>query len=402
MQSTPYQTNRLPGQRIATFAFMVVFTTMLNLRCVKHTKYVPDPEQDIDRWISNFEQQMSFSYQYEMKVGFVHVRASGDCMIGKGEELAGQWKRNGDVRRFKYVGLGDTEYSQEDGAWKASSRGEQSDVFTQITRILTFDKFQYKGFNDGFWYTFRANIPFLAPDRRKEMIGSIKISRRNYLPEVIWAGLPDSSAFWTAQIFGYNNRKNIKQPVRGSNDYLAIVSENSEITDSRVLKQRLDLVGVDYRSKRVANGILLSLPSHYGFEDVESMLRPGGLLVYGVTLDNKTAHRTAYLKDNMYAPVYLTEVLLTGRDVRDVEINFDERSTPYISLKLHEKRILPPMVAFEVDSMLVATAAIDTSRKMDRIRLYPEMQYHDIEILRAYIVQPLGAVELRPLHGDNP
>lgn len=390
------------GKSIATFPFCAVLAVTLCLNCVQYAKYVPNPEQDIDRWIKNFEQQISFSYEYEMKVSFVHVHASGDCMIGKGEKLTGQWQRNGDVRRFKYVGLGDIEYSREDGAWQESSRGEQSDVFTQIKRILTFDKFQYQGFDDGYWYTFKANIPFLAPDRRKEMIGSIKISRRNYLPELIWAGLPDSSAFWTAQIFGYNDRKNIKQPVREFNDYVVILTGSSKIADSRGLKHRLYLVGVDFRTEIVPHGMLLSLPSHYGLEDVKTMLRPGGLSVYGVTLDNKAAHRIAYLKDNMYAPVYLTDILLTERDVRDVEIDFDERSTPYISLKLHEKHMMPPTVAFEIDSVVVATAALDTSRKMDRIRLYPEMQYHDIEILRAYVAQPLRAVELRRAHGENP
>ena len=402
MRNIPYQTNRLSRQNIITLALFTAFTSILSLRCVRHSKYVPDPEQDIGRWIKNFEQQKSFSYEYEMRVSFVSVRASGDCEIGKGERLTGQWRRNEAIREFEYIGLGDIEYSREGDTWQESPRGEQSDVFTQTKRILTFDKFQYQGFDDGFWFAFKANIPFLAPDRRKEMIGLIKISRRNYLPELIWAGLPDSSAFWTARFFGYNGRKNIKQPVRELNNYIAVLPGSSKTTDARMLKRRLALIGVDHKTETAPEGLLLSFPSHYVLEDVKSMLRPGGLTVYGVTMDNKAAQRTAYLHDNMYRPVFLTDILLNGRDVRDVKIRFDQRSTPYISLKLHEKHALPSMIAFEIDSTLVATAALDTSRKMDRISLYPEMQYHDIEILRAYIVQPLGGLELSPAHGESP
>lgn len=400
MQSRQSNKNGYSRVRVAPFLIHTGLFILICACCARYVKYIPDPEKDIDRWIMNFEQQKSFSYEYEMRVMSVRVEAAGDCMIGKGEKLAGQWKSNGDVRDFEYIGLGDIEYSRKDGAWEKASRGEQSDVFTQIKRILTFGKFEYKDFEDGFWYQFKANVPFLAPDRRKEMIGMIKISPDNYLPEFIWAGLPDSSSYWTGRMFKYNADKDIKSPGREYSDYLAILTEPSEYDDYRALRTRLDMIDIDYRIKKADGGILLSVPIHHKLEDIKSMLRPGGLVIYGVVGKGGAAKRIGYVKNNMYAPVYLTDVVLTERDIRDAEIRFDQRSTPYISLKLRERRKMPQVVAFQIDSVLVTTTTLDTLKTMDRIKLYPEMQYLDVEILRAHIVQPLSAFELRPTGGE--
>jgi hypothetical protein len=385
--------------RFAQFLHYAGLSLLFFACCTQYVKYNPDPEKDIDRWITNFSLQKSFSYEYEMRVISVRVKAAGECMIGKGEKLAGQWRSDGEVRDFEYVGLGDLEYSRKNGAWEKAYRGEQSDVFAQIERILSFGKFQYKGFEDGFWYGFKANVPFLAPDRRKEMIGMVKISADDYLPEFIWAGLPDSSSYWTGRMFKYNRDKNIESPGREYGDYLAVPTETSQRDYYRQLKTRLDMINIDYRVRKTDRGILLSVPIHERLEDMRAMLSPGGLAIYGVVGERNMARKTGYLRNNMREPVYLSGVLYTEDDIRDAEIKFDQRSTPYISLRFRERRKMPQVIAFEIDSVLVATAALDTLKTLDRIRLYPEMQYRDVEILRAQIVQPLGALELRPAGG---
>lgn len=389
-------------QYFATIMCSVSMSIIVSHGCTKYAKYIPDPVKDIDGWAKNFEQQKSFSYEYEMKTNFVSVRACGDCVIGVGERLSGQWERGDGVQEFEYIGLGDIEYARKGSDWEKAPRGEESDVFTQIKRLLSFDKFEYEGFDDGFLYRFRANVPFLAPDRRKEMIGIMKISDDDYLPEFIWAGLPDSSIYWTAQIFDRNTYKDVKTPIKEYREYL--VSYGAQTGDDIYgnIESRLDLLNVDYRLKSVREGLLISLPDQYGVEDVEKMLRTGGLSVYGVVQTGKAATRTAHLKDDLYAPVFLSDLLFTEVLVKDAEINFDQRSTPYIALRLREGRKMPHMIAFEVDSVLIATATLDTLYKMDRIKVYPDMQYREMEILRAYIKKPLGALKISPTGGENP
>jgi hypothetical protein len=389
-------------QYFAAIMCSVSLSIIFSHGCAKYAKYVPDPVKDIDQWAKNFEQQKSFSYEYEMKTNFVSVRAFGDCVIGVGERLSGQWERGDGVQEFEYIGLGDIEYAKKGIDWEKAPRGEESDVFTQIKRLLSFDNFEYEGFDDGFFYRFRANVPFLAPDRRKEMIGIMKISDDDYLPEFMWAGLPDSSIYWTAQIFDRNTYKDVKIPIKEYREYIVSYAAQTGDDIYGKIESRLDLVNVDYRMRSAGQGLLISLPDQYRIEDVDKMLRTGGLSVYGVVQSGKAATRTAYLKDDLHAPVFLSDLLFTGVLVRDAEINFDQRSTPYIALRLREGRTMPHMIAFEVDSVLIATATLDTLYKMDRIKVYPDMQYREMEILRAYIKQPLGALRISPAGGENP
>lgn len=370
--------------------------------CAKYAKYVPDPVKDVDQWVSNFEKQKSFSYKYEMKTNFVKVRASGDCLIGIGERILGQWEHGDEVQKFEYIGLGDIEYARKNGVWMQEPRGEESDIFTQANRMLGFDKFVYEGFNDGFLYTFKANVPFLAPDRRKEMIGHMLISKDHYLPEFIWAGLPDSSIYWTAKLSDYNTYKKIKTPVREYSHYLISSVGQAAVDLYDHIDKRLELLNVDYRINPSTQGVVVGLTEQHIIEDLQVLLRPGGLSVYVVVKEGKAATRTAYLQDNLYAPVFLSRLLFTETLVRDADIKFDQRSTPYIALRLRERLKMPQTIAFEVDGVVVATTTLDTLYKMDRIKIYPDMQYREIEILRAYIERPLGTIEIRPVGGETP
>lgn len=368
--------------------------------CVKYAKYFPDPVKDIDQWVNNFAQQRSFKYEYEMKTRSVRVSAKGECVIGVGEQLSGQWESDGSVQEFSYIGLGDVEYSHRGGKWEVSVRGEESDVFTQITRLLSLGKFEYAVSDREYSYQFKANVPFLAPDRRKEMIGHVRISPRNYLPEFIWAGLPDSTMYWTAYINSYNTQKTISAPLTEYRAYTVLFEGVAKPASARAVKQRLDLCNIPYRAEGVAGGLLIRLPIQYQLEDAVKLLRPGGLAVYGVALDAKEAQRTAYLKDNMYSPVYLSEFLFDETEVRDAKVRFDAQSRPYIDLKLRRWREMPSAIAFEIDSVVIATATLDTLSRMDRISVYPDMQYHEIEILRAYIKRPLGALRISLAGGE--
>lgn len=368
--------------------------------CVEYAKYVPDPVKDIDQWVKNFAQQKSFKYEYEMKTNAVKVSARGECVIGIGEQLSGKWESAGSVQEFSYIGLGDVEYSQRAGKWEVSVRGEESDVFTQITRLLSLGKFEYAVSDKEYTYQFKANVPFLAPDRRKEMIGHVRISARNYLPESIWAGLPDSTMYWTAHINSYNTQTIIRAPFTEYRGYTVLFEEAVESSTARAVRQRLDLCNIPYRAEGVAGGLMVRLPIQYQLEDAVKLLRPGGLAVYGVAPDSREAQRTAYVKDDMYSPVYLSGFLFDETAVRDVKVKFDKQSRPYIDLRLRQRREMPSAIAFEIDSVVVATAALDTLSRMDRIFVYPDMQYHDIEILRAYIKRPLGALRVSPAGGE--
>lgn len=373
-----------------------VLLLLFLFNCVEYIKYIPDPEKDIGKWLKNFEHQRSFSYHYKLQTKSVYSEAKGDCVVGWGEHIKGVWHYADSKLTFEYVGLGDVEYAKKNRKWEQTSRGEESDILVQIKRLLKFNKFEYMGPLNGYLYQFKANIPFLAPGQWKELTGFLRISARNFLPELVWAGLPDSSVYWEAKIYNYNKVKSIESPVRNWNYYLVSSDSTFDIANlSKTLRRRLDVIDVDYQSKKTADGIVLTLPQEYSIEDIKTMLAPGMVNVYGLTMNKQNATKVAYLKDDINNPLFLTRKLLDQDDIKSAQVRFDALSRPYILISLNKKISVPTEIAFEMDSIVLGTATLDMSKKIDKIKLYIDMGYYELDILKAALVQPLPVINLK-------
>jgi hypothetical protein len=371
------------------FKLAVLFSLWF-MQCVPSITYIPDPEKDIDQWIKNFEQQRSFRYHHMLKTASVYTEARGECVIGRGEHIRGVWYSARAELPFEYIGLADIEYARDNGSWQIAPRGEQSDIFAQIQRLLTFDKFEYTGTDGGFLYRFKANIPFLAPDKRKEMVGTIEISQRNFLPRMIWAGLPDSSIFWQVDISQYNKVKRIAPPRFQWRKYLITLDSLAVFTDCYgEIKRRLDRMGVEYHLTKTARGIIVSMPHEYNIEEIETILAPGVLQAYAMVDAKENVQRVGYLEDDLTSAVFLGDSLFDHNSIKSAKIKFDAASRPYIMVKLTKKQTLPLKIAVEVDGVIVGIATLDTSKKVDTINLYTIRQYYEMEILRATMVQML-------------
>lgn len=366
--------------------------------CVQYTHYTPDPERDIELWLNTFRQQQSFSYHYRVQTKSVYSEARGNCVVGRGEHVKGDWHYADTKLAFEYIGLGDIEYTKQEGTWKETPRGEESDILAQIKRLLQFDKFEYTGLLDGYVYQFKANIPFLAPDRWKELTGLIQISPRNYLPEFVWAGLPDSSVYWEARLFNYNKVKRIESPVRDWNTYLVSVDTMHDTRGLRsAIKRRLDLIDADYRTKKTDEGIMLTLPKEYSSEDVETMLAPGMVNVYGLSDNKQDATKVGYLEDDITRPLFLKTKVLDQNDIKSVSIKFDGVSRPYMLISLREKFRFPAEIAFEVNRRFIGTAALDNPGKVDKIKFYFDMGYYEMSIIAACVAQQLPPLSIKKI-----
>ncbi len=371
----------------------VLFVSILS-NCTHYIKYTPDPERDIGDWVKNFNCQKSFHYSYKLQTAWLSSTAEGDCIIGLGEHIKGTWQRPESTVNFEYIGLGDIEYIKKDGKWERAVRGEESNIFEQIKRIMEFDSFVYKGFEQGYWYQFKPNIPFLAPKRWRDMKGYLKISEKTFLPEFIWAGLPDSTTFYQISLERYNKIRGIKPPRHNYN--LFTVDINIEPRHGLgLINKRLKLIGLNYQLKIQDSVLVLRVPDYYRGTDLESALAPGSLEVWGLTKLKAESKRVIYINEDIKKPVYLTGKLLNNRDIKDARIRFDERHRPYILLKLKKKFKFPEEVVFLSDHRLIAAVKLDTRRKMDKIRLLTEMEYYRIEFLRAGIIQPLPPLKLK-------
>lgn len=370
---------------------------LLGLQCTPRVTYIPDPEKDIDDWVRTFSQQRSFTYHYILKTQAVMAEASGECVIGRGEHIEGVW-RGDTVVEFEYVGFGDVEWSREDGAWQKRVRGEQSDFFAQIMRVLEFDKFEYRGFENGYVYDFKATVPFLSPGGWKEIRGVLRISDRMFLPAAIWVGLPDSSVFWHMELSHYNARKSIDAPVKNSAQY---VLSGISGAHGKAVDQRLTLLGVEHRIGEHDGAVILTVPEYYSTDDVQTMLSAKHLVVYEVIESQEQALKVGYLHGDESEPVYLADTFATAGDINGIRVRFDVRSRPFLEIQLKEKHAAVHSCAYEVDGEVVGVATLDTRGKIDRIRMYTSMSYYDLQVLRAALLEPLPPVQATVVTEDS-
>ena len=370
----------------------VLCGVLVVLNCVTYVAYVPDPEKDIGIWVENLSRQRSFKYRYELKTKVVYTTAHGTCIIGRGEHVQGSWFSPDSEVRFEYYGFGDIEYSREKDTWNSMSRGDESDILAQVTRLLEFRTFEYRGLDDAYNYIFKANIPFLVPGRWKEMVGAMKVSTRDFLPSMIWAGLPDSTVYWRIELFEYNRSRKIDAPVNAWKTYRTDLG----FEYTKTFKKRMEETDIVHRLERSGQDILLSMPQYFTTDDIRDILRVRRVRVYGVTEDKQNAKRVAYLHGDETKPLYLTEALLSERDFKRVDIKFDGASRPYLECKLRDKYNFPGMIAFEIDSVIVGAAVLDTLKKIDTITMLSDMSFYELQLLKAYILQPLPDMEIKP------
>jgi hypothetical protein len=373
---------------------MTLLALAIYLSCVHYTKYMPDPEKDIEQWVDNFTKQRSFAFCNALRTQGVYTESKGICIIDRIEHNQGSWYAGEQKVDFEYFGMGDIQYSRTpEKKWELSTRGEESNILTQITRVLEFDKFEYVGLEDGYLYNFKANIPFIAPGRWKEIIGRLRISTKHYLPVEIWTGLPDSSVYWKIELSGYNKEKAMKPPLVQWQRYVLKTGTENIAT----LKRRMDLYDLEYRLTKTKNDIILFVPEQYNIEDIMEILVNRHLIVYRAVSDKQAAQRVVYLNDQKTKPVYLGDSLFDENNIKKAKIKFDGSSTAYIELSLRTKIIAPERIAFELDSMIVGHVGLDTGKKIGKINMYVEMSYYEMQLLIGGLLEHLPQIEVREI-----
>ncbi len=375
----------------------LTLTVLLLLACGSKFVYCPNPREDIKKWVSNFFCQKSFSYEYRLKTLTSNVSASGECIIGWAEHAKGVWDYGDTVESFEYIGVSNYEWAKKGRKWEESIRGEESNFLAQLERIFAFEKFELLSVDTDYYYKFNATLPFLAPDRWREMVAYIRISKSNFLPVFIWIGLPDSSVFWQVRITGYNNVKMIEPPIVSFNNYKLIIDTvfvRGQVL--RSIKRRIALLGLKWKVIMQGSSLLLKVPSVYTTNQVKEALAPGIPLLCGVTQDRLRANRIAFLQSDPKQTIYLTDWQIGIELIKDVAIKYDRMNKLYLLIKLKKKMELPEEIALEIDNVIVVHTALDRNTKMDIIKIPLNMRYLDAERIRSYMSQPLMNIEVVP------
>lgn len=362
-------------------------------RCTPYCDYTPDPVKDIDQWVAGFEHQKSFHYRYEMKTAFTGVKSSGECLTGWAEHNRGEWRFGDSTVAFEHYGMGDREYRREGRTWIRSARGDESDFFSQIRRVFSFDTYEYIGDSAGYLYRFKANAPFLAPDRWKEMIGWLKISKKTYLPEFVWAGLPDSSVWLQATFGGYGRAYKIEPPIRETNQF-TIAGDTGAATRhlADAIARRLRLMDIPAQVRWAGGTITAVVPGHCSIGTLRDALANPPIAVHGVTENKDEAVRTIARNDDPGGPLYLSSLIATPATIKDARVGFDPCSRLVITLVLREKKVLPKRVCLDDGERIIGFGAIDKAGKTDTIIVYADIGFRDLVRYCAMIRQALPAL----------
>jgi hypothetical protein len=380
---------------------LAVFIFSFFPSCVPYLKYTPDPKKDVGMWVKNFDRQRSFVYEYRMRTQSTEVNGRGACVIGRGEHIKGRWQSASGSFDFEYYGIDDIEYSRKDGSWVESARGEESNIFVQIQRMLNFDKFELMEKEPDYHYRFKANVPFLAPGKWKEMVGMMRVSPKNFMPDFIWAGLPDSSVFWEARLKDYNRTEAIEAPAAKWNDFRITADSSADFGKLLpAVERRLRLIGVPFRLKTADRALLLSIPSGYQASNIEDLCAPGQAAINWLTSDKNQAVKIGYLMDDLKQPLLLTGEALDPQAIKDCRLLIDRVSRPYLQLILRKKLGRPGSLCLEVDSMIVSQMTIDKGQNLSIIRADINMGYYQMNIIRAAIIQPLPRLFVTPAPGE--
>ncbi len=379
----------------------MILVMLVSSGCVRYAKYVPDPERDVFQWVQNFRQQRSFECEYQVKTRTTDVQGRSSCLPGWAERVRGLWRSGSTDNPFEHVGINDIEFTRVEGKWQEAARGEESNLYAQIDRMLNFGKFEYLPGPPPYQYRFKPNVPFIAPERWRDMVGLLTVSPEDYLPSVIWAGLPDSSVFWRCDLSRYNKIKRIKSPVTRWREYYVTVADSS---DSRRLKRsiqkRLKLIGAPSRVWTTDKDLIISLPMYYRDSDLREMLAPGQAIFYRITDDKNKSIRTIFLKEDLKNPIYLAAELFRNPFITTCRIRFDRTSQPYLDISLEQGVIGAPRLVFEIDSVFIGQLSLDKTKNPDKIRSTIPMSYFQLNILRSLLLQPLPLLMVMPRSGD--
>jgi hypothetical protein len=383
--------------------YVPIFMVLLGTTCVQYVRYTPDPMKDVGQWVANFKQQRSFEYEYRMKTNTTFIQAGGSCVVGRAERNKVQWTSQGSpALTYEYIGLGDIEYQKKNGKWEQSARGEESNMFARVTRMLDFDKFEFISDSQPgvYAYRFKANVPFLAPDKWKQMVGTLLISQKTYLPVLVWAGLPDSSVYWQVSITRYNRVKDINSPVKTWADYV-LRGRDSMIEAKQLssqLKKRLASLGIPYKLNRKDSLLVLSTQAQYNQGDISDMLETmAPVSIYGLAETPNNARRVSRLAGSDQ-PVYLNGLIADQSVIKEARVLFDDISRPFLSVALKNKRDIPSRVCLEIDNSVVSIISVDKPGKLSKLHFYINtMGYLQLNILKSSLNQGLPLIEVKEL-----
>lgn len=327
-------------------------------------------QHPVEIGLDRLKNQRSFRFEWRIQRPGVRGEFRGVYHYPDQIGMKGSWNFSEIKEKGEWVASGDEqfEWDPEKKEWQTLPRGEETDPLLQMFRILTgeFDwlrEDRFKGRKTPV-YGFLSSVPFLDPTMEKRLRGEIGLDPKTSLPnrvEIFEEGVSDSKLGWELLLFDYNEPFAIEIP---TSRYQLVLEGNMkgvrEVLEARM--ERGDFRDVEFQVERERMKVGFRTSGNPE-KAVENLIAPGSLRIHLAQFPEEPVsnfvgasplsrgfnptriplpyeYQTKYgegallvfEREDVTKPLILQELLLTEKEVENVEVIFDELSRPFLRL----------------------------------------------------------------------
>lgn len=299
----------------------------------------------------------------------VELQFDGVCVLSGQEERRGYQRFDSESTWVWLMGFDDIEYELRGGGWSIHPRGEETDLLTQLRRVMGFGNFKLiEEGQAGFVFRFQPNLAFLDPTFEKELWGVMEVGRGDLLPRRVEAQDSAGTIGLLVELWGYNRVQRLVPPVATRTlvrlSYGELPPDSNRMLGERI-SSRFGELGFSVRFDPEAKTLTVNGPISQA--RVESLLSLGESGLYRVG-----SNRTSSVQ--ICGPEGL------GR----ARVGFDRRHRPFIQLGLSRTgvRALKALApgeswALAIDGE-VLTSGLDPSREGRSIKWSNGLGYWEL------------------------
>lgn len=318
-----------------------------------------------------------FSYRlWRQEPPRVELQFEGVCVLPAQEERRGyQWFDSGSTQVW-LMGFDDIEYELRDQRWSIHPRGEETELLTQLRRVMRLGGFELiEETPTRFIFSFRPNLAFLDPTFEKELWGVMEVGRPDLLPSRIEAQDSAGTIGLVVELWGYNRAHRLKPPIP-TRTLISLAYGELSADSIRVLgelvSKRFEQLGFSIRFEPETRTLIVNGPISQA--RVESLLSLGEPRLYRVGPNRS-----------------LLAQLCGPEGVGRARVGFDPWQRPFIRVNLTPigARALKDLAPGELWALTidgeVLTTRLDSSGEVRSISWSNGFSYWDFERIAAII-----------------
>lgn len=180
------------------------------------------------------------------------------------EQWAGRYVRSGEVSAVSLLAAGDYQYEMTAGGWRKLARGVETRVIDQTRQALHGAVLEPAGEERGrYLFRFVPRATILDPTQSSVLEGRLEVDSRTGFPLKIACSDESGRLYWEMRFSHFNRAGTVRVPFVPDQILSVLPGRRLRLGGWRrtvgVLRGRLGRLGIDFRMRRVREGLELKL-----------------------------------------------------------------------------------------------------------------------------------------------